>query len=492
MQATQTPTFPDAPDDLYAIYPDPWNSGGRVFDMNFHAGQAEAWRAGERFVAVLAGTQAGKTSWGPLWLHREIYGETARDGTVIHRGRGAGDYLAVTASYDLFKLKMLPAIREVFETVYGVGRYWSGDRLIELKDPATGRFWARRATDPMWGRIILRSAEAGSGLESSTAKGALLDEAGQDSFTGETWRAVQSRLSLNLGRALITTTLYNFGWLKSDFYDRWKAGDSDYRVVHFDSIDNPRFSRQEWDRARRSMPAWRFDLRYRGRYSRPAGLIYDSYADEPQPAGNICPRFEIPVTWDHYLGLDFGGVNTAAVALARHPEGGPCYAYREYLEGDRTAELHAAALLSPDYRYRVAVGGSPSEDQWRREFARGGLPVVAPPVSSVEVGINRVWGAFKNKDLIVFDDLTGLRKELTSYSRKLDGAGEPTEVIQDKERYHLCDSVRYASTLLFSPGAAEGSLAEAPDPRPAANARSGRSVGRDEDARRRFPRRGGF
>ncbi len=42
------------------------------------------------------------------------------------------------------------------------------------------------------------------------------------------------------------------------------------------------------------------------------------------------PRFTIPHTWKRYIGLDFGGVNTAAVFIAEDPKTGKRYVYREY------------------------------------------------------------------------------------------------------------------------------------------------------------------
>ena len=227
---------PGAVDDIYTTTPD----GG--IHLNFHPGQWKAWNSPHRFIGVFAGSQGGKTSWGPWWLHREI------------EKKGPGDYLAVTSTYDLFKLKMLPSLRHVFEDVTGDGRYWPAGRVIEIKDPVTGKFWARRADDRMYARIILRSADTGGGLESSTAKAAWLDEAGMDRFTRETWWAVLRRLSLSMGRALLSTTLYNFGWIKTEFYDRWKRGEKDYAVINFDSTENPAFPREEWERARATMP----------------------------------------------------------------------------------------------------------------------------------------------------------------------------------------------------------------------------------------------
>lgn len=415
-----------------------------TYRTRMHAGQARAWRSERRFVVVLAGTQSGKTSWGPLWLKREI------------DRCGAGDYLAVTASYDLFKLKMLPALRETFEHVYRIGRYWSGDRVIELRDPATHQFWAKHADDRMWGRIILRSAESGAGLESNTAQAAWLDEAGQDGFDLTTWEAVLRRLSLSQGRVLLTTTIYNLGWLKQTLYDK-RETDPTIEVVQFDSIANPAFPRAEWERARAALPSWKFNMFYRGRYERPAGLIYDSF-DEVR---HTCPRFALPSEWPRYVGLDFGGVNTAAVFLAAElpklPSGewdeenptGRYYVYREYLTGGRTGKEHGEQLLRGEPNVPICVGGSKSEGQWRREFRMGGLPIKEPAVSEVEIGINRVYGAFKQGKLIIFDDCTGLLDELRSYSRKLDSAGEPTEDIEDKSTYHRLDALRYIAGWLM-------------------------------------------
>jgi hypothetical protein len=412
-----------------------WESGDGQLWLNQHPGQQRAWDSSRRFVAVLAGLQSGKTSWGPWWLAREI------------RRLGSGDYIAATASYDLFKLKMLPALRACFERALHWGRYWSGDRIIELADPRTGLFWAERADDPMWARIILRSAESGGGLESTTAKAAWLDEAGQDSFTLDTWHAVRGRLSLARGRCLFTTTVYNLGWLKTTIHDPAKAGDPDIELVQFDSTENPEFPPEEYAEAQASMPEWKFNMRYRGLVERPAGLIYDSFkdfiADSHGAPGHLVPRFALDPKWQRYMGLDFGGVNTVAVLYAEEPGTRRLYLYRAYHAGSRTAKEHAAALLEGEPMVPFCVGGSKSEGQWRREFRMAGLPVNAPDISEVEIGIDRVYGAHKRNEILVFDDLAGYRHEKMAYSRKLDANGEPTEEIENKSTFHVMDAERY-------------------------------------------------
>lgn len=413
----------------------------------FHRAQALAFDSPRRIVAMIAGTQSGKTTYGPWWTNQEI------------TRMGGGDHLAVTASYDLFKLKMLPAMLEVYESILGIGRYWSQDRVIELRDPQTGEFRASRSSDSMWGRIILRSAEAPSGLESGTARSAWLDEAGQDKFQLDAWRAIKRRIALYRGRVLLTTTLYNLGWVKQEVIDRALNGGqvhiehlgngaeveltdnvlSDIALVQFDSIANPLFPKTEYDEAQATMPADEFEMFYRGRVTKLRSLIYDCF----DSLHHTCPRFAIPKEWKRYLGLDFGGVNTAGVFFAEEPGTGVFYGYREYLAGGRTAKEHGAKLLEGEPMVPFCVGGSKSEGQWRSEFRAGGLPVREPAVTDVNVGINRVYGAIKSGKFKLFDDLAGTMDQFGSYKRKRDANGNITDEIENKNAYHYLDSIRY-------------------------------------------------
>jgi hypothetical protein len=376
-------------------------------------------------VFLFAGSQGGKTVFGPVWLYREI---------LKH---GPGDYLAVTATFDLFKLKMLPSLRWLFEHTLRVGRYWAGSKVIELADPETGRFWATQADDMMWGRIILRSAQSKGGLESSTAKAAWLDECGMDDFTVSEWEAVERRLSLFQGRVLGTTTLYNRGWVKSRIYDKWRDGSPLHDVIQFASYINPSYPKDEFDRLVSEWAQWKVNMFLRGEFDKPAGLIYDSFNEE------ICliDPFTIPDNWKLYGGSDFGGVNTVGLLYAEDPETQNLYAHKEYKRGGRTAEDHAAELKK--WKSGLWVGGSWSEDQWRREFAKGGLPIIKPSIKDVEVGIDRVYAQHKKNAIFVFSNMSGYLDEKRSYSRKLDAEGEPTEEIQDKSTFHFMDAERY-------------------------------------------------
>lgn len=415
-----------------------WTIQNEQLQLNFHPGQLKAWDSLRRFIFILAGTQAGKTTFIRFWLHREIL--------RTMDPQGHNDYLAVTANYDLFKLKFLPEIRELFEYLLGWGRYWAGERVIELRDPVKG-FWAKRADDPMWGRIILRSAASPSGLESATAKAAILDEAGQDEYTLETWEAVLRRLSLYQGRVCAGTTLYNLGWLKTEIYDAWNNGDSDIDVIQFASIQNPAFPKAEFERARLKMQDWRFAMFYLGQFAKLAGLIYAGFEDSM-----LVDPFPIPREWERIVGVDFGGANTAVVYLAQDPYSEMWYLYEESLEGYLSSEEHAKKHLEKlaGLEYQV-IGGAHSEGQQRLDWGTGGLTIQEPPISDVESGIDRVTQLIKSNRFRVFRTCTGLRDELGSYRRKLDATGNPTEEIIDKRKFHRLDALRYAASRINEP-----------------------------------------
>jgi hypothetical protein len=417
--------------------------------LNLHEGQLEAWESRARVTAVLAGTQGGKTSFGPPWLYREI------------QEKGPGDYFVVTPTFPLLQLKALPEFLRFFGELLDLGTYTASPvKVFRFSEEGARRTFGADAASGTTTNVYFGHAQDPDSLESATAKAAWMDEAGQKKFKLESWRAVWRRLSLAMGRILITTTVYNLGWLKTEVYDKWKAGDEDYRVVSFDSIANPLFPPAEYERARRDLPRWKFDMMYRGRFTRPAGLIHECFASSKHKV----PRFRIPDEWPRYLGLDFGGVNTAGLFYAEElsPDTarptGRLFLYREYKAGGRTAKQHAEHLLKGEPMVPTCVGGSRSEGQWRNEFRSGGLPVMEPPISDVEVGIDRVYGAHARGEIFAFEDLAGYLEEKLTYSRPLDENGEPTEGIEDKETFHFMDAERYIVSHLRNPESAKATV----------------------------------
>jgi hypothetical protein len=274
----------------------------------------------------------------------------------------------------------------------------------------------------------------------------LFDECGQDGVKVNAWEAIQRRLSLSQGRVLGGTTPYNLGWLKTQIFDKWRAGDPDIQVVQFKSIMNPSFPREEYERAKRTLPTWKFEMFYNGEFSRPAGMIYEDFSQN-----HIIPSFAIPAEWPRYLGVDFGAVHTAKLWIAQDPASSLYYLYREALDGNMTTAQQVLTIKQYNEYNTLAWGGAKSETQQRWDWAAAGQAIGEPPISDVEAGINRVIALLKEKRLLVFDTCTGVIDELGTYSRELDASGQPTEKIKDKANFHRLDALRYVAAGMALP-----------------------------------------
>ena len=407
-------------------------NGAERLVLHLHAGQTKAWESKKRFVFITCGAQWGKTSFGPHWMQREI------------EEKGAGDYLAVTATFPLLRLKMQPEFLYVFDTLFRLGVWREGDKVFESHEREHG--------GPAW-RVIFGSATNPESIESATAKAAWCDEIGQHQFQRQAWEAVLRRVAITQGRILGTTTLYEFGWFKTEVYDRWVAGAPDIEVIQGESTDNPAFPREEYERAKATMPRWKFNLFYRGIFEKPAGMIYDAFDEQ------VCKikRFALSDAWPRYVGHDFGPNNTAALWYAQDPGTGYLYLYREYLAGGLSAFDHAQKFIKMSQGENVVrrTGGANHEDGWRESFTAAGWPIVKPRMREVEAGINRVYGWHQQNRLFVFDDMQGYLDEKMSYSRKLDDNYQPTLEIDNKARYHRMDAERYLIAD-FAPEVLEG------------------------------------
>ena len=401
--------------------------------LNLHTGQTRAWVCEKLIICLLCGSGYGKTCFGSEWIKNEM------------EERGEGDYLAVTANFTMLELKMLPELKMVFETLHKWGTWKAGQRIFESHERLHGAPHQR---------LIVRSASSPEALESATVKGSWVDEAGQHQFTRQAWEAIQRRGNMYRARVLLTSTPYEFNWLKSDIYDRWRQGDPNIEVIQGDSIENPAFPLEAYERARATLPRWKFNMFMRGQFEKPAGLIYDSF-DE-----TVCsiPRFILPANWPRYVGHDFGPQNTAAVWYAQDPGTGYLYVYRTYHEGGLSAYDHAQKFksLSEGENILKRVGGAQTEDGWRESFTAAGWPISKPREREVEIGINIVYGWHQQNKLFVFNDMHEYLDEKLNYSRVLDESYQPTERIEAKSRYHILDCERYV-LCDFGPERAPGS-----------------------------------
>jgi len=337
---------------------------------------------------------------------------------------------------------MLPEFLSLFQDTLHLGTWKDADKVFLYHGGKT--------------RVIFASATNPESIESATANAAWLDEAGQHQFKRGAWEAIERRLRIHQGRCLFTTTLYEFGWLKQELYDRWVKGDPLIEVIQSASTANPAFPRAEFERARATMPAWKFDMFYRGIYTKPAGMVYDSF-DEA-----VCkiPRFPIPENWLIYVGHDFGSANPAAMFYAIDPATGNIYAWHEYRPAQAVTVADQVTHFKGICQGRNVIkriGGSHQEEGWRNDYTAHGWVISEPKprFKQVAVQVQRVYALHKLNKIFVFSDLHKYLDEKARFSYKLNDTYSPTEDIEDEASFHLMAAERYILSD-FTPETAVG------------------------------------
>lgn len=391
-----------------------------------HSGQRAAYGSDHRILLVIAGAQSGKTRIGPRLMLQRM------------QRSGPGVYAMVAPTYALMERQALPMFLAAFD---GLGDYQSQRRVFAFSSLGLRRLFGR---DDEPCTIQFGYAENPNSLESVTLSGVWADECGQREFKRETFEnLIHRRLAVKRGWFIATTTPYEPSGPLKELYDRGVQNlDPEIGVVSFTSIENPAYPRESWDKALAELPEWKFDMFHRGRFTRPAGQVYDCF-DE---AKNKCARFPVPREWRRLFGQDYGAENTATVMAAEDPETGRYFVYATLLQPGMSIPDHAEALL--EHKDSVGCrlhgwGGNPAEEGWREAFRAHGVNVHKPGVWEVAYGIQQVYRAFKAGRLVVFEDLHRLLDEIWGYSYRVDPAtGERSETIEDKSRYHRLDALR--------------------------------------------------
>ena len=371
--------------------------------------QQEVIEAKERFIVVVTGLQGGKTTVGSIWMCNGIYQD-------FKAGKKGADYLIAAPTEKILQQSTLPKFRSILPKDWAV---WHENRKVfELA----------------WGdRIFVRSTDDPEHLEGMTVRRAWLDEAGQ--MKNQVWINVQGRVAIHQGQVLFTTTPYSMGWFYRDLI---KGSNPDVKLITWASVDNPAFPKEEFERARLSLPQAIFERRYMGKFTQLEGLVYPDFNDEL-----IVEPFEIPSSWEKFGGMDFGQTNpTAIVCIAHDPRSDCYYAYKEFYKSESLLEQSASFIQSHNLKYVLA---DPQSAQLIVELNRHhSLGNVKAAENDINLGIQRLSALFKSKRLKVFKSCDNLIEELESYHYpSADNDGETKDKPVAKHN-HACDALRYS------------------------------------------------
>ena len=384
-----------------------------------HDDQLRCLYSTARFTAGIAGTGGGKTALGGLWAYTQC-------NNVYQKYKRPSMGMVCAPTYKVLERATLPALIETFKGTHLEGRYFQHRSLYET---AYGdKIWCQGADNP-------------GGLEGGQFDWVWGDEAGQFHLT--VWDALQGRTGAKRAPILFTTTPYAFNWLFTDFYNRWKAGDPDYNVVQWDSIKNPTYSREEYERARRTLTPDKFKMRYQGKFERLEGMVYPRINSIIQ---DITIEEILDKDGPAVGGIDFGWNDPFAAICGIHELSTDIiWIFYERYKPETTIEEHANAL--PKFMDRRPVWHCDHSPELILKLRRGGH-TCRPASKSILPGIDTVNARINTGRLIVSSQITEkdapaiVAEGMGYFYRDKDGVflgDKPNPACED----HAMDALRY-------------------------------------------------
>ena len=190
----------------------------------------------------------------------------------------------------------------------------------------------------------------------------------------------------------------------------------------------------------------RYQRLYLGLWAAPEGMIYEHF-DEQRHVVKTQP---LPPFWPRFIGIDPTGAQIAAIWVAWDNENMVLNVYREYMQPfGVTTPQHRKAIenLSKGEMIMAWIGGGPSERQQRVDW--GGLQ--EPGITDVWSGIDRINSLLKDGGIVIHDCCQNLLSEIGEYRRVIGRDGVVMNKIEDKERFHCLDALRYVVAWLSRP-----------------------------------------
>ena len=464
--------------------------------VNYHSGQDLAMASEAQETYISAGLQSGKTTMLPHWMRREMQ----RCGP----GSGEFSYLVLGPTFAVLGNKTVPTFKRIFEDLTGWAKLIQTPKLrLELTAKGEQDLFGHRQKERT--NIYFGYADDPNSFAGFTSLAACADEIGQPRFRRGAHSELVGRLSiargqvapnnaavnlpadLRMGRFLGGSIVYGLHWVY-DFYKQWQAAlaaraaqmrageitraelmdelarglvHPRFHFIQFDSTKNPAFPQEEFEAARRTMEPWFFDMRYRGIFSRPAGLIYNMWA----------PKFEtdmarIPAHWPRAAAFDPGDVNFYGVIGANRPDSDEWIIYDTYFDAEKSMSDRGREISERYPNLEWCIVGQISEQRWRNELLRGGLRAEAPPKRDFWNGINNNVAAIRSELLYInstapadagpqwlaqVERCKELVDEMGTYSRPVDDVGNPIfgKPPEDESQRHLMAALRYFGTRAF-------------------------------------------
>jgi hypothetical protein len=272
--------------------------------------QREGHESRARFKSLFAGSRYGKSKWGAMEVLPDILAEKTR-GWIVG------------PTYE----QPSKEFRYIYEAlVMNLGFKPTKEQNVTYSSPGP-----QCLIFPWGAEVWTKSQENVESLLSEELDWLLLSEASrlkENIYDGY----LRARLGTRRGRVVVPTTPHGYNWMYKRFYIPGSEGDKDFWGTIVSVKENPLFSREEYEQAKKELPEDIFKEQYDGEFVAQTGLIYKRFRRQI----NVIEPFEIPRNWVRYMSIDPHPNTPAAVLWMAVDTHGTCYLYDEMFIPDLT------------------------------------------------------------------------------------------------------------------------------------------------------------
>ncbi|HOK34694.1 MAG TPA: terminase family protein [Candidatus Paceibacterota bacterium] len=371
--------------------------------LKLHPKQYEAFIDEKPYVVCIAAFQSGKSFLGSIWSAKKISDFPDKNGVI---------------AAPTYKILNQSTLEKFFQLFPQYRKYYKQQQsILEL---------------PSGGKVFIRSTDEPLGLEGMTLKWAWLDEAGM--MNRLVWNIIRTRLAIENGQCLITTTPYSLNYLYNEVYQPAIRGeDPDISIHKWRSIDNPYFPKDFLEKERKRLTPQEFARRYEAEFVRMSGLVYELLPN------HIIPPKEINNPEAVIAGIDWGFKNPSAIAVIIKKDN-VYYLVDEFYQTEKTTAEIIAKLKEFRDKYHINYYfPDPAEPDRLEEMKREGL-IPSETSKDIKAGISYVQELIRTNRFYVFSTCKNALEEFNFYH--YDEEKPKEEPI--KEMDHLMDAIRYA------------------------------------------------
>jgi hypothetical protein len=320
-----------------------------VMGLNYtaHPAQERIHAAREkRFRTVCTGRRFGKT----LCLAAEI----------IDRGSSeqSGEYGWIAPTYNVAERGI-----EAFKTL--------ADGYIHVAGRAPTRVEFNGLAGPV--RVWFLSADNPDNIRGYGFQGVVIDEAA--AIPADVWHYVlRPTIAQTLGWAVFVSTPKGRNWFYDLFTRGMDPGEKDYASFRFPSKVSPYFPAQEWEEARRTLPADVFQQEYMAEFLEDSAGVFRNIdaclilEGPPSPDGLRRDDYHRAVV----IGCDVAKHTDWTVLIAMDAETGRCFAMERFNHLDWPIQKERILAFARKYRGRLVLDasgvGDPIFDDLKRVY----------------------------------------------------------------------------------------------------------------------------